>query len=233
MGMEQIPNSWITNAQKIQKEYGIPASVVLGQTIQETGWGQHTIGNYNIFGVKADDGWNGEVVYTDSPEQDEYGNETIHYSPFKDYPSLYDAFKDYAETLMQENYTQYTHGVTDPYTYLQGVKAGGYATDVKYVSNIWDGIIVPNNLTQYDDPNAKPPPEKITNNLKYPVKDGKSNSDASTSSSEVKSGSLTTAGTILRVLLIILMLGLGILFFVKAFSFDDLVKGGFKGGKTK
>ncbi|HEY9722793.1 MAG TPA: glucosaminidase domain-containing protein [Oscillatoriaceae cyanobacterium] len=40
-------------AQEAEKEFGVPAAVTLAQAALETGWGQHIIPGYNLFGMKG------------------------------------------------------------------------------------------------------------------------------------------------------------------------------------
>lgn len=124
--MGKISQEDIELAQKVQNTYGVPASVVLGQKIQETGWNESTVGQNNYFNIKG----NGNGGYAD-------------------YDSKEASFMAYGELLTKERYTQHTQNATNVEEFVQGIKAGGYAEDSNYVTNVMN-VINDNNLTQYD-----------------------------------------------------------------------------------
>ena len=125
--MGYISQEDITLAQKVQATYGVPASVVLGQKIQETGWNESTVGQNNYFNIK--------------------GNGTGGY---RDYSSKEESFMDYGKLLSGSRYTQYTSKATTVEEYVTGIKQAGYAEDPNYVSNVMQ-VISDNDLTTYDN----------------------------------------------------------------------------------
>lgn len=125
--MGKVSKEDIKLAQKVENTYGVPASVVLGQKIQETGWNETTVGKNNYFNIKG----NGNGGYAD-------------------YESKEDSFMAYGKLLSKDRYTQHTQNATNVEEYIEGVKAGGYAEDPNYVQNVMN-VINDNNLTQYDN----------------------------------------------------------------------------------
>ena len=129
--MGKVLEEDIILAQKVEATYGVPASVVLGQKIQETGWNESTVGKNNYFNIKGD-GTGG----------------------YRDYESKEESFMDYGKLLTNSRYTQYTQNATTVEEYVTGIKQGGYAEDPNYVTNVL-AVISDNNLTQYDNGNVK------------------------------------------------------------------------------
>ena len=71
------------------------------------------------------------------------------------------------------NYSRYANlkGVTDPQTYVENIKADGYATSSTYVTNLMR-VIRDNNLTQYDGV-APQTPSKSVDEVAQDVVNGK------------------------------------------------------------
>lgn len=109
-------------AKKVQDVYGVPVSVTLAQYALESGYGRHTSGRNNYFGVKGN-GRNG----------------------YKDYSSKEESFMHYGEILSKDRYTSRTNSARNVREYVQGVKDGGYAEDPNYVDKIMR-VIQSNNL---------------------------------------------------------------------------------------
>lgn len=125
--MAKFTEQDIRYAQEVQKKYGVPASVVLGQYAQESGYGKSTVGANNYFNIKG----NGKGGY-------------------KDYNSKEESFMDFGRLLSTSRYTKYTKNATSTSSYMMGVKKAGYATDPNYVNRVLS-IIKTNNLTSLDD----------------------------------------------------------------------------------
>lgn len=125
--MAKFTEQDIRYAQEVQKKYGVPASVVLGQYAQESGYGKSTVGANNYFNIKG----NGKGGY-------------------KDYNSKEESFLDFGRLLSTSRYTKYTKNATSCSSYMMGVKKAGYATDPNYVNRVLS-IIKTNNLTSLDD----------------------------------------------------------------------------------
>lgn len=111
-------------AKKVQDTYGVPASVTLAQYALESGYGQHTSGVNNYFGVKGN-GRNG----------------------YRNYSSKEASFMDYGAILSKDRYTSRTNNARNLTEYVQGVKDGGYAEDPNYVKKVM-GVIRSNGLDE-------------------------------------------------------------------------------------
>lgn len=129
-----------------QIKFGIPASVTLAQMALESGYGQSKLANNgnNYFGIKVHGDYNqaGRFGYY----SDDRPNEK-----FCHYNSVEESVTDHSRLLVNSHYSKYcgTLSSTDYTGWIKGVKAAGYATDPKYVSNIV-GVINSYNLDKYD-----------------------------------------------------------------------------------
>lgn len=188
--MEKFTSEDVRLAKEVQSKYGVPASVVLGQYAQESGYGKNTVGAHNYFNIKG----NGKGGY-------------------KDYNSKEESFLDFGRLLSTSRYTKYTKNATSTSSYMMGVKKAGYATDPNYVNSVLN-IIKTNNLTSLDEPT------EIKAKLYTPAVYGKEATgtvDTITSSSgSTSTGNaigLKWWGDIVKVILIILILLGALVFF--------------------
>lgn len=113
-------------AEKQQKEYGIPASIILAQGLLESGAGQGKLARMsnNHFGIKCND-WKGEKVYHDDDEKGEC---------FRKYKHVIESYEDHS--LFLKNRPRYASlfslKPTDYEGWAHGLKKAGYATDPSY-----------------------------------------------------------------------------------------------------
>ncbi len=141
---------FIADAQRIQKQTGIPASIILGQIIFESsgkypgGLSGLAYNNKNLFGIKGK-GSAGSANWF-SKEYDAGGNRV---SGFRSYNSYAESLNDHARLLQTERYAKYLRNAKSVEDFARGIKAGGYATDPNYAGQLL-GIIKSHNLTQYD-----------------------------------------------------------------------------------
>lgn len=126
--MTKFTDEDVRLAKEVQSKYGVPASIILGQYAQESGYGKSTVGANNYFNIKG----NGNGGY-------------------KNYNSKEESFLDFGRLLSTDRYTKYTKNATSTSSYMMGVKKAGYATDPNYVNSVLN-IIKTNNLTSLDDP---------------------------------------------------------------------------------
>jgi len=130
------------HAEKAAKELGIPTETLVSQAALETGWGKHMIKSangepsYNLFGIKADSRWGGEVAsvntteYRDGIVQKERAN-------FRSYDSLQQSFEDYVSFLKSSpRYNDALNSRGNAFEYLNNLQQGGYATDPAYAKKI-------------------------------------------------------------------------------------------------
>ena len=138
---EFVATIW-PHAEKAARELGINAETLVSQAALETGWGKYTMSqadgrpSHNLFGIKADQRWDGERVsiqtteYRDGVVQKERAN-------FRAYDSLEAGFADYVHFLKSSSrYSGALQSQGDAGNYLQQLQQGGYATDPAYASKI-------------------------------------------------------------------------------------------------
>jgi flagellum-specific peptidoglycan hydrolase FlgJ len=125
-------------------QYGIPASICLGQGILESGAGTgplSAIAN-NHFGIKCHLDWNGpSVKYDDDAAQE----------CFRKYNQASESYNDHALFLKSRKWydSLFKLDKGDYKAWAKGLKAAGYATDPKYPEKLI-GIIERYHLDQYD-----------------------------------------------------------------------------------
>lgn len=121
---------------------GIPSHLMLGQAALESGWGKHQITgqdgteSYNLFGIKANKGWDGKVVESMTTE---YINGIKHkrVEKFRAYDNYAESFKDFAN-LMQDNprYQSVLANTNNTERYANALQNAGYATDPNYAKKL-------------------------------------------------------------------------------------------------
>ena len=132
-------------AQSNMKKYGIPASIILGQAILESGSGTGALSSQanNHFGIKCHKDWLGESV--------KYDDDSIA-ECFRKYDKAADSFRDHALFLTgRPRYASLFKLEKNDYkAWAKGLKTAGYATDVQYPTKLI-GIIERFQLYKYDD----------------------------------------------------------------------------------
>jgi flagellum-specific peptidoglycan hydrolase FlgJ len=129
---KNTPQAYIENnkgdAIRIMHETGVPASIVLGVAMHESGCGNSALARHlnNQFGVKG-----GHTVY--------YNHHKKVHTAYKRYPTIFDSFEDFArimterkefaglaEKLSHVDYTGWAHGI----------QKHGYASSHKWSSQV-------------------------------------------------------------------------------------------------
>lgn len=154
-----MTNTFIANiARYVQKYaylYGITVhSPIIAQAILESasGTSELAVNACNYFGLKYRanrcPSASGTYVKVGSEQSADgsYVNSTMLWFKFSDMESGVKGYFDFV------NITNYANlkGVTDPKTYLENIKADGYATSINYVKNLMN-VIDKYDLTQYDE----------------------------------------------------------------------------------
>lgn len=153
---QEFVEAIIPTAQRLQRQYGILASVSMAQAMLESEFGQSELAAsyYNLFGVKTDQGDPDGVDFTTAEYFDDEWVEIV--DRFKVYPDWDASMTAHAEliyygTSWDQDYYQ---TVIDGDSYEAQAKAlqtSGYATDPDYSDKLvlmieeWD-------LDQYDQP---------------------------------------------------------------------------------
>lgn len=136
---------------KVNKENGYQLfnSVIIAQSVLETGWGQSKImmKANALFGIKAGSGWKGKV-YSSYTNEVYDGVESIEYATFRAYDSIEESIKDYYK-LIKNNYKKALNCDSQRES-IQAIKNGGYATDPDYVTKIMSIINLNNFIGKYD-----------------------------------------------------------------------------------
>lgn len=125
-------------------QYGIPASIILGQGILESGAGTGPLSVLanNHFGIKCHKEWTGHSVKYDDDEAQEC---------FRKYEAGSHSYKDHSVFLSgRPRYMSLFSLDKDDYaSWAKGLKNAGYATDPKYPDKLI-GIIERYQLSKYD-----------------------------------------------------------------------------------
>lgn len=132
-------------AKNNMKTHGIPASITLAQGILESGAGKGKLAQSanNHFGIKCHTGWTGESVKHDDDAAQEC---------FRKYEHPSESYRDHSLFLTSRprysNLFKLDQG--DYESWAKGLKAAGYATDVKYPDKLI-GLIERFELYKYDN----------------------------------------------------------------------------------
>jgi flagellum-specific peptidoglycan hydrolase FlgJ len=131
-------------AQNNMRQYGIPASIILGQGILESGAGTGPLSMLanNHFGIKCHNDWTGPSINYDDDEAQEC---------FRKYDQPSESYKDHALFLTTRDRYAFLFDLDkrDYQGWARGLKAAGYATDPKYPDKLI-GIIERYQLGKYD-----------------------------------------------------------------------------------
>ncbi len=116
--------------------------MLVAQSALETGWGQHAMKRpdgsiaFNLFGIKASHGWQGQSVVQQTLEF-RNGAMQRESAQFRAYDSVAEATDDYVD-FVQSN-PRYAaalqHAGSDRH-YIEQLHRGGYATDPDYADKI-------------------------------------------------------------------------------------------------
>lgn len=139
---------WFENiypeAVKLANNNNLFASIMLSQAIAESGWGQSELAMKanNLFGVKADSSWIGEIYEKDTNEFVDGKSITVK-AKFRRYPSQVDSLKDYVNKITgnPDRYINVLKSKAQTFeNAAQALQKGGYATDPNYAINLINRI---------------------------------------------------------------------------------------------
>lgn len=130
------------HAERAAAQLGVPAEAIMAQAALETGWGRHVPADtdgkpsFNLFGIKADAGWNGARLEKTTHEL--LGGRMQKVSAaFRSYDSVGEAFDDYANFLQSNRrYANVLRNGGDGAGFAQGLQDAGYATDPAYADKL-------------------------------------------------------------------------------------------------
>lgn len=130
-------------AKAAERASGVPARLILGQAALESGWGQRELRHpdgrptYNVFGIKATGGWQGEVVEVTTTEY-ENGVPRKVVEPFRAYGSYAEAFADYARLIGSSPRYRAVVQARNEVEAARHIQSAGYATDPRYAEKLID-----------------------------------------------------------------------------------------------
>lgn len=134
-------------ARRVQAKWKVPASVLLAQAAQESGWGTRVKGNA-YFGIKGSSGTSGGIAF--ATREVVNGTSINITDTFRAYQTFEDAADGYGRFLNENaNYKAAFQYTNNPLRFVEEVAKGGYATDPQYASSVKQ-IITGFHLTEYD-----------------------------------------------------------------------------------
>ena len=140
--------------QRYAPQFGIKVcSPILGQLILESACGtsELAINAHNYGGLKYREGRCPSAIgayYKIGSEQNPDGTYTSSAMKWFKFPDMESGIKGYFEFINTPNYAK-VKGITDPRTYLELIKASGYATSLQYVDKVM-AVIEKYDLTRFD-----------------------------------------------------------------------------------
>ena len=130
---------------------GIPASFTIAQAALESAWGESDLAKqaFNLFGVKADKAWTGNVLYMPTKEFMQGKWVTVN-AAWRKYPGWLASINDRAKFFaVNPRYRLAMTGKRTGEDFARQVAAAGYATDPLYAEKLCR-IIRQHRLEQYD-----------------------------------------------------------------------------------
>jgi flagellar protein FlgJ len=126
------------HAERAAKELGVAPQAIVAVAALETGWGSSSMvrpdgrNANNLFGIKADDRWQGERV-TASTHEFENGKAVTRRETFRAYDSIADSVDDFAHFLKDNpRYREALAAGPDARAFVESLARSGYATDPAY-----------------------------------------------------------------------------------------------------
>ena len=121
---------WKDVALQNQKDYGIPASIIMAQALLESAAGKSelAVNAKNHFGIKCSGAWMGGVYYYDDDSKGEC---------FRQYADAAESFRDHALFLQKPRYsTCFEIAIEDYEGWAYRLRECGYATDKLYAPKL-------------------------------------------------------------------------------------------------
>ncbi|MCM3600620.1 glycoside hydrolase family 73 protein [Robertmurraya korlensis] len=158
-------------AQKLSKEYGVLASLIIAQACHESRYGESGLAKkaFNLFGIKGT--YNGQAIQM--PTWEHYnGKDVTVLANFRKYPSYLESMEDLCKLYVNGvswDRNKY-RGAIDQKDFekaARAVESAGYATDPYGYANKLLGIYKQANLGQYDTVDGKTPYYVIVPNTAF------------------------------------------------------------------
>ena len=139
---QDFVNRMLPYAVQASQASNVPPQLMLGQAALESGWGKREIrmadgsNSFNLFGIKANAGWNGKVAEVMTTEYKD-GVAYKQVEKFRAYSSYAEAFQDYASLISNNpRYADVLQQRGDVAGMAQAIQKAGYATDPKYADKL-------------------------------------------------------------------------------------------------
>lgn len=150
--------------QRLAKKNGYQvASPIIAQACIESRYGLSGLAKYhNYFGLKCGSSWKGPSVNMATKEEYTVGTLTSIRDNFRVYANMEDGVQGYFDFISTKRYAN-LKTATDPKTYLERIKADGYATSSSYVNTNmntilkWDLTTWDNFATEHTNTTIMPP----------------------------------------------------------------------------
>lgn len=141
--MTKEQNEFIKNCAMVLnsyiKDYGIEiVSPIIAQAIIESNWGKSTLSSkyHNYHGLKCGSKWKGKSVNLKTKEEYSPGTLTQISANFRVFDSFEAGMRGYLDFISTSRYSN-LRGETDAKTYLQKIRADGFATSSSYVNTCY------------------------------------------------------------------------------------------------
>ena len=138
-----VKAAFVEKLMPIAKEIGAAAGLnpiaIVAQAALETGWGRHTPGGSNLFGIKAGGSWKGGSVSAMSPEE-RNGRMSMERSSFRAYSGIRESMQDYADLITGNSRYAKAANAGSVDEYFEELQKAGYATDSRYAEKL-KGIV--------------------------------------------------------------------------------------------
>ncbi|QTF07906.1 hypothetical protein HC231_08150 [Brenneria izadpanahii] len=145
--VQKFIDSNLEAAKKVKQDWGIPVSVTLAQSAQETGWGQH-VKNNAWFGIKGKSTSGNSVSFRTSEVIN--GKRISITDSFRSYNDFAESADDYGRFLnTNPRYKSAFNFVDSPNDFIDKIAKAGYATDPNHAKSL-KRIITSQNLTEFD-----------------------------------------------------------------------------------
>src|SRR5271154_4272668 len=135
-------NRMMPPIRRIAGALGLNPAGILAQAALETGWGQRMPRNadgssiFNMFGIKAGEGWTGARATADSMEVSN-GVAKLTRTAFRAYGSIEESVNDFASLLKNSpRYRDVVAAGGDLQGYIANMGKSGYATDPEYANKL-------------------------------------------------------------------------------------------------
>lgn len=139
---QDFVNRMLPHAMQASQSTGVSPHLMLGQAALESGWGKREIrmsdgsNSYNLFGIKANPGWQGKVAEVLTTEY-KSGLPYKQVEKFRAYSSYAEAFQDYASMLSSNpRYAGVLQQGGDAAGMAAALQKAGYATDPQYADKL-------------------------------------------------------------------------------------------------